>query len=184
MSKERRPIRGSYGYVVNDIGEVFRLEGTRFGYSPFDKKIFPLPFKKLNYWKMTNGYLSVRVNNKTRLVHRLVAEAFLIDGKHFGKDINHKNGIKTDNRVENLEWCTRSQNNHHAYDTGLMKRGENHKNAVITEKQAKEILHKYRATGLGAILLNRLFFPRIPVSTISGIVYGTTWKHLSPKFDR
>lgn len=64
------------------------------------------------------GYLHVHLwKNKTfnnERVHRLVAKTFLI--KIIGKnDINHKNGIKTDNRVENLEWCTRSENLKHRY---------------------------------------------------------------------
>jgi hypothetical protein len=45
-------------------------------------------------------------------VHRLVAEAFF--GPTVGMDVNHKNGVKDDNRVENLEWCTRQQNLQHS----------------------------------------------------------------------
>jgi len=56
----------------------------------------------------------------THLVHRLIALTFL--GMPIGNQnhINHKNGIKSDNRVENLEWCTQGENNTHAWKTGLM----------------------------------------------------------------
>lgn len=70
------------------------------------------------------GYFRIQLykNNKTKnyMVHRLVANAFIIkkDGKN---QINHKNGIKTDNTISNLEWVTNSENQKHAYELGLKK---------------------------------------------------------------
>ena len=51
---------------------------------------------------------------KSWAVHRLVAEAFLKRGKD-KTEVNHKNGIRSDNKAENLEWVTRSENEKHAY---------------------------------------------------------------------
>lgn len=73
-------------------------------------------------------------------VHRLVAQAFIPNPE--GKpEINHINGVKTDNRVENLEWCTRSENMLHAFATGLKKgmKGEENPYAKLTNAQAEEI---------------------------------------------
>lgn len=96
-------------YFISPNGDVYSVKSKRL--------LKPLQNEK--------GYLYVdlRVNYKRKVkkIHRIVAETFLINTKGY-KEINHKNGIKTDNRVENLEWCTRSENLLHAYKMGLRPR--------------------------------------------------------------
>lgn len=72
-----------------------------------------------------DGYLRVCVSvngvRYTRFVHQLVALAFLpIDDEECSKEVNHKDGDKTNNDVENLEWSTRSANMQHAIENGLI----------------------------------------------------------------
>ena len=57
-------------------------------------------------------------HRRSQYVHRLVAETWIPNPNHY-EQVNHINGDKSDNRVENLEWVTRSQNIRHAYRTGL-----------------------------------------------------------------
>lgn len=71
------------------------------------------------------GYARVSLSKKESkikqaLVHRLVAEVF-IENSDNKRTVNHINGIKSDNRLENLEWCTYSENNKHALDNRLRK---------------------------------------------------------------
>lgn len=96
-----------------------------------------------------NGYLFVPLTkegrSKNTYVHRLVAEAFLIKSdKQF---VNHINGDKTDNRVDNLEWCTRRENMSHAKENGLMNYGEKHHNTRLTNIQAGEIRAMWHICG-------------------------------------
>ena len=70
----------------------------------------------------SGGYCRVHISHKgvqyKFLVHRLVAEAFILNPKHL-PEVNHIDGNKQNNSVDNLEWCTRSQNTSHAFKTGL-----------------------------------------------------------------
>lgn len=61
-------------------------------------------------WWSKNGYLNVKINKKTYLVHRLVAETFIenLEGKHF---VDHISRDRTDNSVVNLRWVTKQENN-------------------------------------------------------------------------
>lgn len=109
--------------------------------------------------------------------HRLVAVAY-IDNENNLKEVNHKNGIKTDNRIENLEWCTRSENLIHAYRIGLrvQLRGEQNSNSKLTTEDVLKIRCLYRNTKLFCREIADQF--EVDESTVVRIVSKKTWKYI------
>lgn len=124
------------------------------------------------------GYVVVNVRNskkkfKTEYAHRLVARAWLGRSK---LAINHKNGIKTDNRVINLEYVTNKQNSEHAIAKGLIKRGSNNSNAKLCEKDVTKIKALLSTTSLSQKNIGNLF--GVSRSTIGEIKRGLIWRHV------
>jgi hypothetical protein len=116
------PVTNYEGYYeVNETGEIRSLH-------------------KRNYSQILHqridraGYYTVRLNKKgktyTHWVHRLIGATFIPNsaGKQY---INHKNGNKLNNSLENLEWVSHSENIFHAYDKGLLKRAKNSSLRVV-----------------------------------------------------
>jgi len=175
MEEMFRPIKGFVGiYEISSFGRVKalsirKLRGRFFRKSP--DKILKAPINSSGYRLVC---LQHNHNRKYCSVHRLVATAFIpnIENK---SQVNHINGVKTDNRVENLEWCTPKENIKHSIDCGLKPNisGEN----SIKARLVNEDIYFIRSSDLSEKELAIKF--NINRSAINKIKRRETWKHLT-----
>lgn len=176
--EEWRPIVGlEKSHEINREGcirsikreKVDRL-GRRFSYGGKICKSF----------KNVDGYIAITLHcdgcQKQIRVHRAIAEAFIPNPEN-KPQVNHINGIKDDNRIENLEWCTAMENVRHAHKIGLSSppKGSEHFASAITEIDVIEI-RRLRSTGVELKELSSMF--GVSESVISNISNHRSWVHV------
>jgi hypothetical protein len=149
-------------YAISNIGN---LKSLKYGKE-----------KLLKLQKNKKGYLVAKLTINSKgieyRVHRLVAMAFISNPKN-KEQVNHINGVKDDNRVENLEWATNLENIRHAYKNKLIGRsGVKNSHAKLSELQVIEI----RNSQLSYLELATIYNVNKPC--IYKIKKGITWSHL------
>jgi hypothetical protein len=171
MNEERwMPVKEYEGiYEVSNKGRVKSLERK-------DKRGFLRKERIMRQVVNPRGYSFIVTQDKrSKVVHRLVAEAF-IDNPDGKGEVNHLNGIKTDNRLENLEWATHSENLLHACREGLRNtpKGEKNHNAKLTNKESEKVRELYAGGDWTYKKLSEKY--DVGISVIAGIVKGKTYK--------
>lgn len=146
-------------YSIHDDGAVYNNKTMR----------FVKPQSNGRYYKVT---LSVNGKEHQYLIHRLVAESFIPNPQN-KPEVNHINGDRFDNRVENLEWVTASENQRHSVITNLKKHGTDLWNGKFTKEQVLEIIRR-KYNGESCRVLGRYY--GVDATTISAISRGIRYK--------
>jgi hypothetical protein len=156
-------------YDVSNLGRVRSYQN--FGFALKDNP------KMMKQTKNKYGYVGLTLCKKGKReqveVHRIVARAFL-PHSGCGMQIDHINGVKTDNRVENLEWVTPKENTLRSVANGLKPTGERHWKSKLTQKQVKEIRTLYKTGKYSHRKLGAMF--GVTHVNIGQIVRNETWK--------
>lgn len=126
------------------------------------------------------GYLKINIGNgKQKYVHRVVAEAFIPNPEN-KPCVNHIDGNKKNNHVDNLEWVTYSENNIHAFRTGLQpiqdKRGELNGRSKLNSLQVRVIRRLRNDHNMKIKHVCEIF--NIGATTVSEISNGVRWSHI------
>ena len=169
MTKDVKDYEGLY--FLNENGSIFSYpKKTRKGIREIFPNIINSNYMMIDLCK--NGKV------KKHLFHRLMAQTFL-ENKENKEQVNHINGIKTDNRLENLEWNTRSENQKHSIKIGLRTaKGIKNSQSKLTEKQVLDIFKDTRT--YKEIIKDY----KISIPTISNIKTGHSWTHITKEKNR
>lgn len=151
-------------YLINERGEVYNTKTGNL---------------LKNSLSGSSGYRTVFVDGKNRTLHRLLAITFVPNPDNL-PCVNHKDGNKLNNKLSNLEWCSHSRNNKHAYDIGLKKYaftgGEDSAHHKLTTDDVNFIRDNYKPYDkvYGAKPLSIKY--GVTPSCITMVVYGNNWK--------
>lgn len=156
------------GYWVNKKGEIL---GKQLNIYKQGRNHKGYPIVSMYYKKDNNEY-----KLKTKAVHRIVAETFIYNNNpEIKNQVNHIDGNKENNKVENLEWCTNQENREHAVNNGLVadKKGEKQNTAILNYKQVIDIYTSNKSR----LHMSKKY--NVSKHTISHIRGDNTWTHVT-----
>lgn len=156
-------------YAIEEDGRVYSKTIKKYMKTSIDKD----GYSTISLKNDRNGYSHFGI-------HRLLMIAFNPIENMENMQVNHLDGDKTNNNLNNLEWCTTEENLKHARSNHLNevfgKKGEQHINSKIIEKEAKKIIELHKKGIKPRDILKEV--PNASKNIINSIVHNRTWKHL------
>ena len=159
-------------YLISNYGRVYSLKSNRF----LEPRIF-------------NGYetltLYINFTRPSIFIHRMVASTFIYNDDPENKtQVDHINGDKLDNFVDNLDWVSPAENIKRGHDNGLISKkfceGEKSKNSKYTEKQVRRAFELMEEGWYGHDISNEV---GIPYKYLCEMFSGRVWKSVSKDYD-
>lgn len=152
------------GYLVSENGIIYSQKRNCF----LKSRLHTGGYSQVTLW--------IKGKQSDKYVHRLVAEMFIANPQN-KPCVNHKNGIKTDNRVENLEWVTDSENQKHSYANRFNSRnGLNNGMSKLNYDIAYKIRYEYMTKNITGITQYKLAKKyKVSESTIRQVIKNKTW---------
>ena len=158
-----------YDYMINENGQI---------YSPVYKRFLATTKDKYGYDQV---FLSCKDKRRKFLVHRLVMETFNNIENYHSYQVNHIDGNKSNNNIDNLEWCDAKYNTNHAIKLGLRKPldqlGSKNRMAKLNEEQVVEICMLLATKKYTNKQISHIY--NVSESCIEGIRERRNWKHVT-----
>ncbi len=175
-----KEVDGFPDYRVSNMGRIKSLSKLKVRSNKTGNFITKDRIIKQRHDVNGGGYLYLSICNTAgkhqKTAHVIVANAFIPNPEN-KPEVNHKFGIKTDNRVSQLEWATKSENQKHSYRIGLnSKAGEKHHLAKLNDEKVSSIRKMSEVEKVPNFVIAKHF--NVSQQTVCGIIKRRTWTHI------
>ena len=191
MNKKWKYLIQDDNYRASNFGDIQTKYTTIRNNKGMFESVISDKWLDVNQFNHSCGYLvcNLKINGGTKMMysHRIIASTFLHKANE-NLIVNHKNGDKKDNRVENLEWVTHSENHKHAFRTGIRKVskkqiqelkkkcGEKNATSKLKREEVIEIKRLFKETDMSNEDIGGIF--DVSRTTIYQIRTNNSWKHI------
>ncbi len=168
MNIDMHPIPGFSKYFITKDCELF---------SAHRKILFIKKPQIIRGYRVYKVFVNGKGKGRVLFEHRAMMLAFKFIENNQDFEIDHIDGDRANNKIENLRWCTREQNNQYTMDRGAFLKGVNHNMAKLSESDVLSIILSHKNKEMSIVGLSKKY--SVTESHIQRIITGKSWKHLT-----